>query len=148
MWWRISSRKYSGAPCREAPCSICARASSGSAVSRRETSARSPQTIACTNAKRAASSFTLCRSGDARAHPRVAVVEVGDGVAGMDDLVEAGGGPVVEAHVEDGDGLLEVGDGARPDDGRGHVGLVLAPEQRELAGRQADVAGDGLHLLG
>ena len=79
----------------------------------------------------------------------VAVAGVG-GVevdAGLDDLVDAVEDRRVEQHVSGGQLALELLEGARPDDGRGHRRVVDHEGDRELDERYAGAVGDPGELL-
>src|SRR5262245_10226426 len=79
-------------------------------------------------------------SGEGGLDPAGGVVEVADGVAGVDELVARGAGVVVEREIEDPECVVELRHRARADDRRRDPGLVLHPEQRELRRRDAALA--------
>src|ERR687885_1286952 len=81
---------------------------------------------------------------DARFHPRVAVVEVAHGVAGWVELVEPCA-LVVQLKIQHRERLLQLLHGARADNWRRDARLVLAPQQRHLAGREPTLARDPRH---
>src|ERR671939_65720 len=81
---------------------------------------------------------------DARFHPRVAVVEVAHGVAGWVELVEPCA-LVAQRKLQYRERLPQLLHGARAEDGRRDARLVLAPQQRHLAGRETTLARDPRH---
>src|SRR5919204_3416342 len=81
---------------------------------------------------------------DARFHPRVAVVEVAHGVAGWVELVEPCA-LVAKLKLQHRERLPQLLHGARADDGRRDARLVLAPQQRHLAGCEPALAREPRH---